>query len=125
MGSVDISFDASDLNRKLKKLQVTSPFVISKALMVIAEEVLRLSQKEVPHDTGFLQNTGVAQSVSLDHKIVGYHTPYAARLHEHPEYRFRKGRKGKYLEDPIKNNKGVFLKYFGQEIEKGFKATNG
>jgi len=35
---------------------------------------------------------------------VGYHTPYATRLHENPQYNFQRGRKGKYLEDPIKKN---------------------
>jgi hypothetical protein len=73
----------------------------------IGWELMRLSQLEVPHDKGSLQNSGVVEPVGAD-VVVGYHEPYAARLHEHPEYRFQKGRKGKYLEDPIiKNTKAL------------------
>jgi len=36
---------------------------------------------------------------------VSYDTPYAARLHEHPEYNFQNGRQGKYLEEPAMQNR--------------------
>lgn len=125
MGSLNIDLDFRDLNRKVALLMTRSPDAVSRALQVISEEVMRLSQREVPHDTGFLQNSGSVKSVSKSEKIVGYHTPYAARLHEHPEFRFGKGRKGKYLEDPIKNNRQTFLGYFADEIKKGLAAFNG
>ena len=101
------------------KLTAKTPNIVDRALQVIAEEVLRLSQREVPHDIGTLQNSGSVQSVATMHKITGYHTRYAARLHEHPEFHFQKGRKGKYLEDPIKNNKRVLLDYFGEQVRSG------
>ena len=68
---------------------------IDSELMSIAYEILRKSQKQVPHDKGFLQNSGTVESIAKNEVIIGYHTPYAAKLHEHPEYRFRKGRKGR------------------------------
>lgn len=84
------------------------------SLREVAEEVLRLSQEQVPHDTGTLQDSGTAEPFGEDW-VVGYHTPYAARLHEHPEYRYQRGRKGKYLEDPIRTNASAL----------GLRAANG
>lgn len=88
--------------------------------MDIGYEIMRLSQQEVPHDKGTLQNSGNVEQIGED-VVVGYHTPYAARLHEHPEYHFQKGRKGKYLEDPIKRNASVLGISFGKSFEAKLK----
>jgi hypothetical protein len=77
---------------------------------------MRLSQKEVPHDKGTLQNSGYVNFAFGGSKgdiVIGYNTPYAARLHEHPEYHFQKGRKGKYLYDPIVRNQRILGIKFG------------
>lgn len=87
------------------------------SVMNVADEVLRLSQEEVPHDEGTLQNSGAVEQLPNGDVIVGYHTVYAARLHEHPEYNFQKGRKGKYLEDPIDRNAGALGLVFGKNIQ--------
>lgn len=87
------------------------------------DELLRLSQAEVPHDVGTLQNSGHTEEDG-DDVLVGYGgaaAPYAARLHEHPEYRFQKGRKGKFLEDPLVKN----LKVLRDHIIEGYKAAFG
>ena len=97
------------------------PKAANNAIVAIANEVLRLSMKEVPHDTGQLQTTGQTQPVSDDQIDVGYNKVYAARLHEHPEYRFQKGRKGKYLTDPIMHNLGVFKSYIEEEVQKALR----
>src|SRR4051812_21225951 len=81
------------------------------ALGVVADELLRLSQLEVPLKVGTLMGTGNSERGN-DEYIVGYNTPYAARLHEHPENRFGRGRKGKYLEDPLKKNLPIFRRSF-------------
>lgn len=86
----------------------------------IGYEIMRLSQEQVPHDIGSLQNSGNVQEIG-DDVIVGYHEPYAARLHEHPEYHFQKGRKGKYLEDPINTNSKVLGFTFSKTFEEGLK----
>ena len=116
----DITWDTKDFEKGIKSLQVVVKNATKNAINAIANEVLRLSQREVPHDTGFLQNTGhveEAKSNEAPEAIVGYHTPYAARLHEHPEYHFQGGRKGKYLEDPIKNNLRVFGRFAEDELK--------
>jgi hypothetical protein len=108
----DTSFQAG-----IKKLDKRMKRVIDGAVADIALEVLRLSQREVPHDIGSLQSTGHTEKYAEFDHIVGYNKVYAAKLHEHPEYRFQKGRKGKYLEDPIKNNISVFRTYFEKAIK--------
>lgn len=104
----------------LKNLSKALDRGVPKALLDVGYEILRLSQMEVPHDTGNLQNSGTVEEVN-GNVIVGYHTPYAARMHEHPEYHFQKGRKGKYLEDPIHRNASALgLKITGKmEAEIG------
>ena len=106
-------FDKKEFDKKINELRGKVSGAQIKVAHNVGEEVLRLSQFEVPHDTGLLQNSGNVQDTDVD-VIVGYNKVYAARLHEHPEYRFQKGRKGKYLEDPIKNNLNVFRQYFAE-----------
>ena len=72
------------------------------------------SNEQVPFDVGTLSDSWYVRP--LTSKIgfaMGYTEPYAARLHEHPEYKFQNGRKAKYLEQPIEENlgdwKGNFL----------------
>lgn len=115
-----MSMDDNQVMTNLKNLETAVDQGIPKEVLDIGFEVLRLSQFEVPHDEGTLQNSGTVEEVDGD-VVVGYHTKYAARLHEHPEYRFKKGRKGKYLEDPITKNEqalGIrFAKGMGERIK--------
>lgn len=114
------SMDDNQVMTNLAKLEEAVDQGIPKEVLDIGFEVLRLSQFEVPHDEGTLQNSGTVEEVD-GNVVVGYHTKYAARLHEHPEYRFGKGRKGKYLEDPITKNQqalGIrFAKGMGERIK--------
>lgn len=113
-----ITYDDRDFKNKTNKfVEQVAGDRRQKAVHDVASEILRLSQREVPHDVGTLQNSGFVKD-EIDESIVGYNTRYAARLHEHPEYRFGKGRKGKYLEDPIKTNLMVFKKYFEDMFKK-------
>jgi len=71
-----------------------------------AERLLALATLEVPFDEGTLSETGavVPATDPEEGAAVTFDTPYAARLHEHPEYNFQNGRKGKYVEDPALAN---------------------
>lgn len=105
------SVDDNQVMMNLKSLEAAVENGIPKQALDIGFEILRLSQFEVPHDEGTLQNSGTVEEVNGD-VVIGYHTKYAARLHEHPEYRFKKGRKGKYLEDPIvRNEQALGIKF--------------
>lgn len=100
---IDATFDDRDFQRRLGMFMGNAQKALASGLFGVGGEALRLSQREVPHDKGDLQNSGTVEQEGQE-VIVGYHRPYAARLHEHPEYHFQKGRKGKYLEDPIRQN---------------------
>lgn len=115
---VNIDVDVSGFTASVKSLAKKSEASARFSMRDIGNEILRLSQFEVPHATGYLQDTGVAEEVG-DTVVVGYHTPYAARLHEHPEYHFGKGRKGKFLEDPIVRNSKALGVSFAKKFEAG------
>ena len=103
---IDAVMDAKQVLANLGRLQATVTTGFPKHVLDIGFEVLRLSQFEVPHDIGTLQNSGTVEEIDGD-VVVGYHEPYAARLHENPQYNYQKGRKGKYLEDPIRENENA------------------
>lgn len=115
-----ISVNGKDARIGLKRFREHTEGVVKSELLDTAFEIMRLSQKEVPHDEGTLANSGVVEPDGED-IIIGYHTPYAARLHEHPEYNFQKGRKGRYLEDPIVENEEVLGLKLGKNIKKRIK----
>lgn len=117
---VTVDFDVSDFLRTVNTKSKAFIQASDKAEDIIADELLRLSQHEVPKDEGVLEGTGVADR-DKQGAFVGYNTPYAARLHEHPEYNFQKGRKGKYLEDPIKQNLAVFRESYIDEVKGALK----
>ena len=117
---IDVKDDKVRLN--LQKLSSALKKGVEKALLDVGYELLRLSQEQVPHDTGSLQNSGNVEVIGGD-VVVGYHKPYAARLHEHPEYRFQRGRKGKYLEDPLRDNKKVFDEHIGRDLDATIRTT--
>lgn len=114
--AANITIDATGLLKGITKLLKETDHFSKKGLSDVAEEIMRLSSHEVPHDTGQLQNSGQVDPEG-DGYIVGYNKVYAARLHEHPEYNFQKGRKGKYLEDPIKNNITALLHYYSNALK--------
>jgi hypothetical protein len=117
----NIIWDTKDFDKKVKNLVLVIEKAGAKALRDIAYEILRLSSFEVPHDTGMLQASGHVEDNNPDDVLVGYNKVYAARLHEHPEYRFQKGRKGKYLEDPIKKNTPIFRRLAENAVNTSLK----
>lgn len=116
-----LSIDTSDLLKGIGKVNEAVALAAIHGINDVASEILRLSTFEVPHDTGMLQASGHIEQEATDDVIVGYNKVYAARLHEHPEYHFQKGRKGKYLEDPIKNNMNIFIDYVRSAIGDALK----
>lgn len=83
------------------------------------ERLLALSAAEVPLDQGTLMGSGSVSTPlgggdDVEVQVV-YDTPYAARLHEHPEYNFQNGRSGKYLENPAMENRDELLAIIAKE----------
>jgi hypothetical protein len=110
-----IDWNTKALGEGFDKLIAQMQGAEEKALTDIGYELLRLSGKEVPHDKGLLQNSGRVERIDKEQVDVGYNKVYAARLHEHPEYHFQNGRKGKFLEDPLKTNLSIFERYWVDE----------
>ncbi len=90
----------------------------AKAIMESLEYILGEANKIVPHDEGTLQRSGGTDiNKNSLRGTVYYDTPYAAKLHEHPEYNFQKGRQGKWLEKTIYANKEKIKKYIANKIK--------
>lgn len=120
MASIKVNSSAFD--KGMQSIQGRMNQASLKGLTSMALEIMRLSSYEVPHDTGLLQASGGVVSMvgNFDSVFAGYNKVYAARLHEHPEYHFQKGRKGKYLEDPIKMNYDVLRDFYAESIRGAF-----
>lgn len=93
------------------------------ALEDVGEFILDEANKDVPHDEGTLQASGIVTGDSDKmHVAISYDTPYAVRLHENPQYRFQKGRKGKWLENAVKVNAQQIKDYVGKKIQEAHKG---
>lgn len=114
-----MAFDGKMVSANLPNLDKSLQRGVKKGLLDAGLEGMRLSQFEVPHDEGTLQNSGTVEVMPNGDVVLGYHAPYAARLHEHPEYRFQKGRKGKYISDPLNRNASVL----GLKVQTGFGGS--
>ena len=117
---LELEFDADDFLHGLDRAEKIVADTIADTDDEVGETLLLLSQREVPLDESTLANTGEThrEGGADGETIVGYHTDYAARLHEHPEYSFGNNRKGKYLEDPLKNNLNVFGQQYADNMDK-------
>lgn len=67
------------------------------ALVRGTEFLLGASNETVPFEEGILASSGFTD-VDGDTGVVAYDTPYAARLHENPDFTFQHGRRGKWLQ---------------------------
>lgn len=102
---------------KWKDLKPSVRQAATRALGDAAEFLLQEANKTVPHDEGHLQRSGlvsISQTEAVAH--VSYDTPYARRLHEHPEYNFQKGRRGKWLESTINEQSDKVVDYLKREL---------
>lgn len=87
-----------------------------KGLRAAANVLLDESRKEVPHNIGTLSDSGVVSDDFPNLSVnVSYDTAYAVRWHE-CDANFQKGRKKKYLEDPLNNNRDRLLEYVRQQM---------
>lgn len=70
------------------------------------------SRKQVPLDTGALMRSGAVDSHRFEGSI-SYDTPYAVRQHECMTYHHQRGRKAKYLSDPVNDggNQAAILQH--------------
>lgn len=83
------------------------------------EHLLGVSRRQVPHEEGDLERSGVASVDAGDLTgAVSYDTPYAVYQHETPDLRHDEGRKWKYLEDPHTAESDRMLELVAAEIRR-------
>ena len=83
-----------------------------------AELILEEANRIVPHDEGTLEISGETSiDTSRMEAAVSYDTPYACRLHEHPEYHFQNGREGKWLEKTMNEQEKTVLDMIGDRVK--------
>lgn len=115
------------INAKLKwnippdKLKRMSKKALDSGVKDALEEVLKRSNQRVPLDKSTLLKSGNTDYDSKSQKgTVYYDTPYAKRLHEHPEYNFQRGREGKWLEKTANESDGVLYDCINNSLRRNF-----
>lgn len=94
-----------ELDHQLIKNTVTA--ACQKGVWSALDHLAAVSKEQVPLDHGPLKNSCyVGVSGDGTEGVVSYDTPYAVVQHENMKYHHQRGRKAKYLEDPV-NDKGV------------------
>lgn len=93
------------------------------ALNDVAEFLLEESNKTVPIDESTLQRSGVvSEDPAKLEAAVSYDTPYAVRLHEHPEYKFQNQRRGKWLELTVREQEATIYAYIAEKVANAMKG---
>lgn len=95
---------------------------IDEAMIRSLDHIIEEANKIVPHREGTLMRSG-----DFDFRRGGkegtiyYDTPYARRLHENPQYRFNKGRKGKWLEKTMEEEYDNVMSFISSKISQALK----
>ena len=63
----------------------------------------------------------MAADVKIELDVSDFLRSIDTKLPEHPEYAFQKGRKGKYLEDPIKENLKPLGEHYVSTVQEALK----
>lgn len=95
---------------------------INRGLFLGASHIHGEALDETPLDEGTLSQTSGVDVDEGNHQASIYYTQkYAVRLHEHPEYNFQRGRKGKYLEDPFLREYDTAQEIIANEVRRAFR----
>lgn len=89
--------------------------------LVAGRAILSEANKTVPYDKGTLKNSGRVDASGRGGSIgatVSYNTPYAARLHENPQYNFKGKGRGKWLQLAVQEMAGRVARIIAAEIAK-------
>jgi hypothetical protein len=99
---------------------------IFEALQIGAEALLTESIKTSPHDEGILDQSGkTSGDFAKMTTAVSYDTPYAVRLHEHPEYNFQGKGRGKWLEKTLQEEKSMLTALIASRIRAHIETGGG
>lgn len=118
----NFSFDDSEFQKLLDRFGRGLERIAERGMMEMADTLLVLSRLEVPHDKGELQKSGSVFNNGPDDIGVAYNKEYATYQHEGGDGKrviknYQKGRKKKYLEDPMKQNMSKFMEIGAKNLE--------
>jgi len=92
------------------------------AIRQCARDLLGEANDKCPHNEGTLMRSGVwSTDEGTLEGAVSYDTPYAVRLHEHPEYNFQQGKEGKWLENAANRRSQDYLDWISKAIDEALK----
>ena len=124
-----IIWNTADFFTRMGNIETKSTNAAKMAVEAVAEDVLTKSQNEVPLDQGELMRSGQTEHFPNYSQVSygGMSVDYAIYQHEGQRRdgshvvrnHTVKGRKTKFLEDPIKNNLPFYQKRFGQVFSMG------
>jgi len=116
-----ISFDDKEFQNSINRLSKTVSQSEKSTLEVLASHILGDAEPFTPMDEGYLKDSASVDADYFGGVALGYNIRYAARMHENPQYRFKKHRhpnaKGKWLESTIKNNLDAYNEYLGKVLQ--------
>jgi hypothetical protein len=118
----DFSIDDTEIQKILDKFSRGLEKMAQRGMVEMADSLLVLSRLEVPHDIGDLQKSGSVFNNGPDDIGVVYNIEYASYQHEGGDgkrviTKYQKGRKKKYLEDPMKKNMSKFMEIGRANLE--------
>ena len=97
----------------------------TRAVRLASEYILQQSKRNIPHDTGLLENSGATDYEYFSRKAramatVFYDTPYAVVVHEDQTRNYRNGRQAKYLEDAVRDSVAKVRAIMIRELRRAF-----
>ena len=117
-----------DVNVDIKELAVALLVegAVSDAIKIGSEALLTEANKTAPKDEGILIQSG---KTSYDNEsntgYVSYDTPYAIRVHEHPEWNFQNGRRGKWLELTLNEQRNMLAGLIALKLRERIGTGGG
>ncbi|MBE0430066.1 MAG: hypothetical protein IBX61_09395 [Thermoleophilia bacterium] len=91
-----------------------------RALDDAAEYILETANRTVPIEEGTLQNSG-GIGKATGKRAIYYDTPYARRQHEELDWRHDAGRRAKWLEKTMQEERQKVLDFLGRGIGGGMR----
>ena len=104
--------------RQLAKRAVRA--AAEQGLQDATEALLEQSNRSVPIEEATLARSGTASRDGL-HGVVSYDTPYAARQHEDTRLRHDPGRRAKWLELTLHEERSRLLEHIAEQVRQALR----
>lgn len=113
-----MSFSYSWEDNQLPAVQAKVKMALRQGLRIAGEHILGVSNRQVPHEEGYLEMTGVVTEDGVDTVAISYDTPYAVIQHEDLTLHHDAGRNAKYLENACKSEAKTAGRLIATHVKK-------